>query len=132
MLDSIYHSIRCLTAHRPTLKELIDQLSEVADKWYEIGTHLEVQGSVLDNIQKSHLNTDGGNRCAIELYRYWLNNDLKASWDKIIDAVEQHSKVLADNLRKTHTSMGKGRGRPHPHQSHWRQPLQLFKVCDMN
>ena len=87
---------------RPTLKLLNSHVRDkVAPKWYDLGLQLlsSEQSVKLDIIRENHLADI--RKCCIELFKYWLDVDTDASWNKLIAALEQiEQNALAENIRR--------------------------------
>lgn len=76
---------------------------EVTPKWKELGIQLlnEEHIKQLDVIETDYPAGSGESekRC-LELFKYWLQVDTNASWNKLIAALENiHHDVLADKIR---------------------------------
>ena len=87
---------------RPTLKLLNSHVRDkVAPKWYDLGVQLlsSEQSVKLDIIKEDHpANTS---MCCTELFKYWLDVDTDASWNKLIAALEQiEQNTLVENIRR--------------------------------
>ena len=72
--------------------------------WYSLGIHLDIQTSVLKQIEgdyKDHV------RCKTEVIELWLDNDPEATWNKLAQAVEDmggHAGVV-ETLRANHEGL---------------------------
>ena len=65
---------------------MLVKYKEFASNWHSLGLQL-LDINQLDIIQKNYP-TDT-ERCCTEMLKYWLNVDTEASWDKLINALEQ-------------------------------------------
>ena len=87
---------------RPTLKLLNSHVRDkVAPKWDDLGVQLlsSEQSVKLNIIKKDH--PADNTMCCRELFKYWLDVDTDASWNKLIAALEMIGEnVLAENIRK--------------------------------
>ena len=79
---------------RPTLNEIINYKirDQVTVGWYELGfqllpDNLQVQ---LDIIHKN--NPGDAKTCCTKMFQYWLQVDVKASWNKLIEALRRIDK----------------------------------------
>ena len=93
----------------PELKDLIDELLPVSDKYYFIGIQLGIRIEILKKIEKDHNETY---RRFVEVLTYWLGNGESISWDSgsIISALESPSvgnKTLAATLINKYTTSRK-------------------------
>ena len=82
------------------MKNLTNDLSTVAMKWFDIGIQLKIEHSTLKNIESDHRSQT---RCLSEMLRCWFNNDVDLKWDMILDALESPSvneKKLAGKIRQ--------------------------------
>jgi len=73
---------------------------KVAPHWYDLGIQLLQEEYVckLNIIQQNYPN-DIERRCA-EMFKLWLDVDTDASWDKLINALEQIGQILlAEKIR---------------------------------
>ena len=62
---------------------------KIAPKWRDLGIELlnEEQCTQLDIIEENH--SQNVERCCTEMFQYWLSADLQASWNKLINSLEQ-------------------------------------------
>ena len=82
-----------------TVQQLLKQLHEVND-WYSLGVVLGVPVERLQEIQAS--NSQGGVwHWKINMFQFWLNSTLNASWEDVISALEEIDHVaLAARLKE--------------------------------
>ena len=93
----------------PTLKELLKELSKV-EKWFMLGIFLDVPVDQLEKIESSHQQRDL-ERCMIDMLKYWLNNNVSASWKDVVRALEQIDQlVLAATVKQKYLCGDKGEG----------------------
>ena len=87
----------------PELNQLACELSSLTwDEVTSLAVQLGVEFSTLRQIGQGHHKP---NVCALEAMTEWLNNDLDASWNKLISALKTIKKnVLADSLEKKYCS----------------------------
>ena len=66
---------------------------KVAPKWRDLGIQLlnDKQHVMLDIIEENH-HHDVKTRCT-EMFKYWLSVDTKASWNKLIEALERIDEI---------------------------------------
>ena len=75
--------------------------------WQVLGLHLDVPRHKVEEIQLCH--PYNITQCKIALISHWLDNDEKASWKKLADALDQEYRSLAARIRKNYVlSTGKG------------------------
>ena len=86
---------------RPTLKLLNKFIrNDIAFNWEDLGVELldEEQRVMLKSIAKNKHNVQG--RCT-ELFEYWLDVDIDASWNKLMNALQEiNQTVLADKIKR--------------------------------
>ncbi len=88
LLIYIYSYLSFLSA----LAELVDLLTPVASKWYNLGVELKATSGQLDNIQ----GRDGSvTYCFIRMLVDWLNSDPDPSQRKVIAALQ--GPVMGEN-----------------------------------
>ena len=86
---------------RPTLNEIINYKirDQVAVDWYDLGVRLLPDNIQLDIIEKN-FPTDAKTRCN-EMFKYWLQVDTTASWNKLIESLKRNKKHhLAEIISK--------------------------------
>lgn len=85
----------------PDLKTLINELFSVRQKWYPIGVQLNVDHTVLEDIETKH--AGDVYRQLSSMLQEWLKNGSKtASWREIVEALRSPSvdtTSLASNLK---------------------------------
>ena len=94
-------------AGKPTIKSLIKYRNKLAPYWHILGTQLlqEEYTDKLDVIQANHRNEV--DVCFDRMIQYWLEVDVEANWDKLIDALEHiNQNTAVANIRED-ISMGK-------------------------
>ena len=94
--------LMCIGTDRP-IHRLLNKyvIKEVAPCWRELGGHLLVEESVcmLNIIEKNY--PRDVQRCCSEMFELWLREDPEASWNTLIDALEQIGQnTLAENIKK--------------------------------
>ena len=85
---------------KPAIKLLINYEGKIAPYWHNLGMQLfpERQIHHLDIIQQNHLANN--ERCCTEMFKYWLDVDTEASWNKLINALEQIEQIsLAEKIK---------------------------------
>ena len=93
----------------PTLKELLKELSKV-EKWFMLGIFLDVPVDQLEKIESSHQQREL-ERCMIDMLKYWLNNNVNASWKDVVRALEQINQlVLAATVKQKYLCGDEGEG----------------------
>ena len=83
-------------ANKPTLKLLTRYRDDISPYWRDLGLQLlqEEYTNKLNVIQANHRTKVED--CCDEMFQLWLAVDTKASWDKLIDALEHiHQNALA-------------------------------------
>ena len=86
---------------KPTMKLLNKYRGKIALHWYDLGIELleEKYISQLHIIRKNNP-VDIESSCC-ELFEYWLSVDMKASWNKVIDALEEIGQnTIADEIKQ--------------------------------
>ena len=81
----------------------------IAPHWRNLGVQLlqEKYTNKLDIIQENHRGDI--ERCCTEMLKHWLNVDTKASWDKLIDALEKiEQNSLAEKIKEDIIKEDKG------------------------
>ena len=88
-LSDVLILIVCIGNNKPTIKLLMKYKGEVAPHWSNLGTQLleEKYANKLKIIQKDY--PVDSERCCTEMFNHWLDVDTKASWNKLIDSLEQ-------------------------------------------
>ena len=86
---------------RPTIKLLIHHVRDkIARKWRDLGIELvnDKQHVQLDVIEENHHHDV--KTCCTKMFEYWLSVDTKASWNKLIEALERISEnALAERIK---------------------------------
>ena len=76
---------------RPKLKQLAESLTpEFAVHWKSIGNSLGIPESQLDILGEDY--SGDVQRCCNEMFSVWLDTDHKATWKKVLEAVDSGSK----------------------------------------
>ena len=92
---------------KPTLKLLSKYVRDkVAPRWYDFGVELLENEYIeqLDIIEKNH--PGDPQRCCSEMFKYWLQIDTEATWNKLTDSlVVIGKKVLAKKVKNVVKSM---------------------------
>ena len=82
----------------PTLKLLLKELYKIADKWEEIGIHLEVGVDLLDKVKSE--NDGDSKKCLRELLKILVKMDPLPSWTDVVEALESlEEEELAQRLK---------------------------------
>ena len=92
----------CIGTDKPTLQQLHNHVKDkVAARWRNLGVALlEEESRHMLNILEVNFPNDAQERYS-RLFDYWLRIDTEASWNTLIDALEQiDEKVLAAKLKK--------------------------------
>ena len=91
----------CIGNDRPSHKLLNKYVTnQVASHWQKLGVQLLDEESVykLKNIEKNYPNDV--EKCCSEMLEYWIETDPEASWDTLIDALDQCGQnVLAAKIK---------------------------------
>ena len=90
-----------IVTDKPTIKLLNKYKSRIAPQWYALGTQLleDKYISQLNIIQKNNP-VDVENSC-YKMFEYWLSVDIKATWNKLIDALEEIGQsTIADEIKQ--------------------------------
>ena len=81
---------------------VLEELGSVAEKWFEIGTQLNVPQSQLRQFEQHHSNK-APTRLLNEVIYYWIKNGENVSWECIITALKSdyiQERGLAEKLTK--------------------------------
>ena len=80
-------------ADTPTIKSLVKYKTKIALYWDNLGTKLLQEWYIpkLDVIKTNYPND--AETCCTEMFTYWLKVDIEASWNKLIDALEQNEQI---------------------------------------
>jgi len=97
----------CVGTDKPTVKLLNNFVRDkVAPRWYDLGVQLlnEVQREMLNIIDKN--NRHDVQECCTKMFDHWLNVDIGANWNKLIEAL----KMIGENAlaRKIKANILKG------------------------
>ena len=85
---------------RPTLQQLLKALKCI-DNWFVFGVKLNVPHSQLMKIKSSHHEGDI-ELCKIDMFQYWLDNNLVPTWKEVIRALEDTDKIVLASQIKHH------------------------------
>ena len=93
-VSHLSHVLKLLSVHmyvgsnKPRIRMLMKFKGEIAPHWSDLGIQLLEEKYVhkLKIIKKNH--PADIEKCCAEMLEYWLDVDTKASWDKLIDALE--------------------------------------------
>ena len=88
-------------ADTPTIKSLLKYRTKIAPCWNYLGTKLlqEKYITKLEVIKADHPNN--AEKCCTEMFTYWLKVDIEASWNKLIDALEENEQnALAVEIKQ--------------------------------
>ena len=88
-------------SNKPTIKQLMKYEGKIAPHWNYLGIQLLEEKYVYKlNIIKENYPADI-DKCCTEMFKYWLDVDTKASWDKLIDALEHIGQnALAERIKE--------------------------------
>ena len=76
-----------MSSNRPTLRQLVSVLSNIAYLWYDLGIQLDIDPDVLKNIGKSkHFEQ---NDCMRRMLEKWLQKYPENGWDDIVRALKE-------------------------------------------
>ena len=85
------------TPSLPTFYELVHELSDVRDQWFELGVHLNVPLPMMEKIEDDTVRLE---RCKAKLFEYWVKNETRPTWQKVVTALNKISEgELARKLR---------------------------------
>ncbi len=91
----------CNTAGEASLtpRNLSNALSKVYHRWEEVGNELDITPAMINNISR---NKSGDvNRCTLGLIDHWLRTDIRATWEKLAQALERLSEnEIAADIRE--------------------------------
>ena len=107
MTPGFAHNCMCTSVGtgKPIIKSLMKYRNKIAPYWRNLGIQLlpEKYADKLDVIQANHPNKVED--CCDEMFHYWLKVDTEATWNKLIDALEDiqqnetAAKIRKDNLK---------------------------------
>ena len=76
---------------RPELKQLAESVTpKFAVHWKSVGSFLGIPESRLNILGEDH--SGDVQRCCNEMFSVWLDTDHKATWEKVLEAVDSGSK----------------------------------------
>ena len=78
-----------MSAEPPKLKDLVDDLHDVASNWRAIGVQLEVSQPTLKTIDYEH--RGNCNQALSDMLGQWINNGYNVSWQTVVDALNTRS-----------------------------------------
>ena len=87
--------------NKPSIGLLMKYRDDIAPYWYELGTQLlqDEYANKLQVIQENHHNHV--QKCCVAMFQCWLDVDVEANWNKLIDALKCIQKnVLAEKIRR--------------------------------
>ena len=87
--------------NKPTAKLLMKYRGGIAPYWSNLGVHL-LEEKYADKLKiiRTDFPTDS-ERCCTEMFNHWLNVDTKASWNKLINALEQiEQNAVAEKIKE--------------------------------
>ena len=90
-----------IDANKPTLTLLMKYRNSIAPYWRNLGLQLlqEKYTDKLDVIQANY--PTKVEDCCDKMFQHWLEVDTEASWNKLIDALEDiHQNALAKKIRE--------------------------------
>lgn len=97
----VVYVIATVGSETPTLRELQRYVrSEVACCWYDLGVELlnAEQSKKLDIIKCDY--PGFAETCCTEMFKYWLQVDIHASWDKLLGALNHIGhETLAEKIK---------------------------------
>ena len=88
-------NITCAQQHytvkeKPKLKDIYNHVvPKYASKWRQLGTQLNIDQHLMDNIEHDHPNDCES--CCSKMFSEWLDINPPASWEDIITAVDNLS-----------------------------------------
>ena len=91
-----------MSTEPPKLKELVDDLHDVASKWRAVGVQLEVPQATLMSVDYD-LRGDCDQRALSGMLDQWINNGCDVSWQTVVDALNARSvgeKALAEDIQQ--------------------------------
>ena len=75
-------------SNKPTIKQIMKYEEKIAPHWNNLGIQL-LEEKYVHKLKIIKENNRGDiEKCCTEMLDYWLDVDIKASWDKLIDALE--------------------------------------------
>ena len=78
---------------------MVEELKTLGKKWFSFSVLLGVPKDELDKIEADY--PKDIERCKIEIFNYWLSNELVPTWDHVAHALENAGrKVLAADIVK--------------------------------
>ena len=84
---------------KPKLKDLLEELVEISNKWYELGVRLELEEGTLKTIKSNH--PENAQRRLSEVLSTWLKAEPRATWHTLCAALCSETvdeKELASSL----------------------------------
>ena len=82
--------LMCTGKEKPTLRDINNNVvPKWASKWRQLGTQLNIDQHLMDNIEHDHSNDCES--CCSEVITEWLDINPAASWEDIIAAVDSLS-----------------------------------------
>ena len=85
MLSLIHADIRQILSKVPTNKDAVSVLIPIKDKWYVIGTVLEVSPADLNSLETSR---NPEENLAKAINKWILKKSKEATWEVLLEAVE--------------------------------------------
>ena len=80
---------------KPNIKDIHNYVvPQWASKWRQLGTQLNIDQHLMDNIEHDH--PSDCERCCCEVFTEWLDIYPAASWNDIITAVDS---LLSDGMQ---------------------------------
>ena len=100
------HAIFCVGSNRPSVKLFNKHVRDaIAKYWEDLGIELldEKRCVMLEIIKMNHNDV---RICCTQMFRYWLEGDIEATWDKLIEALEEINQDTLANCIKTEILKG--------------------------
>ena len=86
-----------LCAGTPTLQPLLKALKKL-ENWFLFGAIMGVPVSQLRKIESLHQKE--ADRCKLDMFQYWLDNNLVPTWNEVILALEETDQLVLAALIK--------------------------------
>ena len=77
--------VAILLSSRPDFSRLVDLLASINNKWFEIGTALNVSHSTLQGFGQ---NNDNDTVKLTKVIHSWITTQSSVTWQKVIDAID--------------------------------------------
>ena len=94
------------------MKNLSNILVEVVN-WYQLGINLNIKGYKLEEIRRNKHGDIA--MCKMALIDLWLRSDIKASWEKLVEVLEEMDEAkTVEKIRIKYLQGAGGGGNPSP------------------